>query len=105
MVVCVVGYHNFNWSALEEPTDLIFDPDKRKLWLWRNSFKFLPLMRADNVAQIRLRGTDTGNLLTVLRQKEDAECGDARDKLFALQGLLSDPDIEIDFSKPSSWST
>jgi len=56
-------------------------------------------MRADNVLNVRLRGVDLGNLLTVLRQVQEAKCGDLRDRLFALQRQLSNEDIEIDYSK------
>lgn len=98
-VVCTVGRSMITWNTLEKAAIHILDPEFVKEVPCPY---ILPLMRANNVLKVGLRGADPWNLLTILREVQDAQCTDPRDKIFALKGLLLQDeaeDIEIDYSK------
>ncbi|TAQ85342.1 hypothetical protein B7494_g6333 [Chlorociboria aeruginascens] len=102
-VVCVVGWTTIDWLNLRQAAELIVRPGIVGMGQEISQFRFLPLMRAHRILKMNLTGVNTNNLLAILRQVEDSKCGDPRDKLFAVKGLITDDqdeDIQIDYSKP-----
>lgn len=94
------GGIEISWVTIEDAAAFILRPDPATPAAIQ---KFLPLMGAHRVTQVALKsvsGIDRGNLLTVLRQTQGANCSDPRDKLYAVLGVVEDTqDIEIDYSK------
>jgi hypothetical protein len=74
-------------------------------WPFFAKLKFIDEMTsfAGNISIVGLWDLDKTNVLSVIVHTQYSESSDPRDRLFALKGLLSneDTDIEIDYSEPA----
>jgi len=101
IVLC--GGNAISWRSLERAAAWILrlgsdlPPSQRIL-------KILPRLGAHRVYQVSpqsMSNVDTGNILTVLHNTQEAECTDPRDRLFAILGVVEDTeDVDIDYSVP-----
>lgn len=90
------------WSTLEIAAKLILRP--KGLVISPQIARILPLLGAHRITQVALQlmyNIDTKNVLTILHNTQNTKCSDARDRLYAIRGIVEDnEDIEIDYSIP-----
>lgn len=94
------------WRILEGAADriaLYFETPTQ--WPFFAKLRFIDEMTsfAGNIPIVGLWDLDKTNVLSLLVHTQYSEAMDARDRLFALKGLLShkDTDIEADYSEPA----
>jgi len=90
------------WPTLERAAKFILHPGTAMVS--PHIRRLFPLLGAHRITQVALQSMynfDTNNVLTILHSTQNTKCSDPRDRLYAIQGIVTDnTDIEIDYSIP-----
>lgn len=105
-VVICCGRVQLRWRILEGAGDRIAAYFESPLeWPFFAKLRFIDEMTsfAGNISIVGLWDLDRTNVLSIIVHTQYSKATDLRDRLFALKGLLSneDTDIEIDYSEPA----